>query len=136
MAEQGWLAAIVPEELGGLGLGVTDAAIIARSTGYAVYPEPFVAAGLMAPRLLVNADRPTEHRRRLASLVNGSCVATVAWQDERGGLTPQSSGIRVAPERAQFIAVRHKSFCSGTGRRRLSRVSDVAERVGNLLDRA
>jgi 3-oxochol-4-en-24-oyl-CoA dehydrogenase len=98
MAEQGWLSAIVPEELGGLGLGVSDAAIIARRVGYAVYPEPFVAAGLMAPRLLVNADRPTEHRYRLASLLNGSCVATVAWQGERGGLEPQSCDISVVPK--------------------------------------
>src|SRR5581483_6905477 len=52
LAENGWLTILVPEELGGAGIGVDAVAIIARRIGYGAFPEPFVAAGVLAPVVL------------------------------------------------------------------------------------
>ena len=40
--EQGWLAVLVPEEHDGLGLGLLDAAVIARAFGAATAPTPWL----------------------------------------------------------------------------------------------
>jgi alkylation response protein AidB-like acyl-CoA dehydrogenase len=109
LAEQGWLAIVVPENLGGLGLGVSAAAIIARRLGYVAYPEPFVAAGVMAPACLAKADNPEQCCGYLTSIMKGNCVATVAWQGESGGMAAQDCGVRITPAKGG-------AFLSGTSR--------------------
>lgn len=48
VADQGWLAGLVPEQYGGLGLGLLDAAVIARCWGEAVAPGPLPATTVAA----------------------------------------------------------------------------------------
>src|SRR5262245_58738971 len=43
MAELGWLGILVPERYGGLGLGLTEMAIVAQGLGRALGPEPLAA---------------------------------------------------------------------------------------------
>src|SRR5438309_1459029 len=42
IGEQGWLAVLVPEEYDGLGLGLLDAAVLARCWGEGCVPGPFL----------------------------------------------------------------------------------------------
>jgi alkylation response protein AidB-like acyl-CoA dehydrogenase len=42
IGEQGWLAVLVPEQYDGLGLGLLDAAVLARCWGEGVVPGPFL----------------------------------------------------------------------------------------------
>src|SRR5437763_9285815 len=42
VGEQGWLAVLVPEEYDGLGLGLLDAAVLARCWGEGCVPGPFL----------------------------------------------------------------------------------------------
>jgi alkylation response protein AidB-like acyl-CoA dehydrogenase len=44
ITEQGWPALLVPEEHGGLGLGLLDAAVVARCLGAGVVPGPITAS--------------------------------------------------------------------------------------------
>lgn len=57
IVENGFTLAMLPEELDGLGLGMTDFALIAEQAGYAALPEPLIeSAGVAAP--LLAAVRP------------------------------------------------------------------------------
>jgi alkylation response protein AidB-like acyl-CoA dehydrogenase len=76
IAENGWLTILVPEELGGAGIGLDAVAVIARSLGYGAFPEPFVAAGVLAPLVLSAAD----DQDRLAPVLDGSSVVGVCWE--------------------------------------------------------
>ena len=51
MAEQGWLGALVPAGGGGLGLGLTEAALLLEQAGRALAPEPAGAAMTAAAAL-------------------------------------------------------------------------------------
>ena len=51
MAEQGWLGILVPEERGGLGLGMTEAALLLEQAGRALAPEPVGASIVTAAAL-------------------------------------------------------------------------------------
>ena len=46
IAELGWLSILVPEDDGGLGLGIAEVASIAVEVGRQLLPEPFVDAGV------------------------------------------------------------------------------------------
>lgn len=73
MADLGWLGLAVPEEHGGIGLGLVDQAILMEQLGYWNAPGAFFStAGIAIPLLLKLGA--TEH---LPSLIDGSQKAAV-----------------------------------------------------------
>ena len=86
MAGMGWLGVLIPEEYGGLGLDLRAAAIIAEQLGRALYPEPYSTSAVMATLALLHGDSAELRQRLLPRLAAGEIVASLAWQDERGGL--------------------------------------------------
>src|SRR5687767_11463423 len=48
MAELGWLGILVPEQHGGLGLGLAEMAIVAKGLARTLSPEPLAAAAVLA----------------------------------------------------------------------------------------
>ena len=108
IGDNGWLTILVPEELGGAGIGVDAVAIIARQLGYGAFPEPFVAAGVLAP-LVLSAVRDDRAAERLAPVLDGSSVVGVAWDTGvvaggAGRLTGTSRFVGVAGADAYVIA--------------------------------
>jgi alkylation response protein AidB-like acyl-CoA dehydrogenase len=105
LAANGWIGIAVPEELGGAGLGPRADAIVARRLGYAGFPEPFVAAAVLAPALLAAAG--DEAGETLAAAIAGERLAAVAWQGFEGGLDAAAVEVRAADGelagRARFL---------------------------------
>jgi len=75
MAAGGWLGITMPEELGGSGLGVTEAAImmttVAKSGGAAAAMST-LQINLFAPHPIVVLGTPEQKERMLTPLINGS----------------------------------------------------------------
>jgi alkylation response protein AidB-like acyl-CoA dehydrogenase len=84
IGEQGWLAVMVPEEHDGIGLGLLDAAVLARAFGAAVTPGPWLGTILAAEavRLAGSAGQQASWLPRLAA---GEAKGAVAL------MTPGSS---------------------------------------------
>ena len=93
MADQGWLQVLVPEDAGGLGLGLDAAVAIATRLGYANYPEPYVAAAVLPTAVLTRGDNPALAERLLSDLSSGACVMTAAWQDDGGALAASATAV-------------------------------------------
>ena len=85
MAGQGWLSILVPEDLDGLGLGMGAAAVIAERLGFALHTEPYVAAGVMAPRCVARCGSDAA-RTLLSGMLSGEILAAPAWQAQGGRL--------------------------------------------------
>ena len=51
IVELGWLALLLPEEHGGLGLGVRELVALSEELGGALVPEPVAAVATMVPLL-------------------------------------------------------------------------------------
>jgi alkylation response protein AidB-like acyl-CoA dehydrogenase len=96
LADNGWLSILVPEELGGAGIGVDAVAIVARALGRGAFPEPFAAAGVLAPVVLAAAG----DAKRLAAVLAGEALVGVGW---RPGVTVEADG-RLRGE-TRFIGV-------------------------------
>lgn len=95
IAEQGWLSVLVPISHGGLGVGVGAAAVIARQFGRGALTEPFVAVGVMAALCLVGATPAPIWEQRLADLMAGKLVASLAWQAPAGDFNHSATGVEV-----------------------------------------
>ena len=69
LAEQGWLAVLIPEEHDGLGLGLLDASVIVRCLGAGAVPGPYVSTLLAAEaiRLAGSAEHQASWLPRVAA---------------------------------------------------------------------
>lgn len=97
MADLGWLGLALPESLGGLGMGMGEAATLAEALGRKAVPEPFVAAALMPSLLLSHADSTSALVQGLAAgIASGEGLHSVAWQEEAGSLEGTDPGTRLS----------------------------------------
>lgn len=85
LADLGVAGVIVPDEHGGLGLGLLEAALISEALGRHVAPVPFVATAVMAPLALMMAGSPAQQKRWLPRLASGELRASVAASEYAGG---------------------------------------------------
>jgi len=90
MVEQGWTAVEVPEEVGGLGLGTVEVAVLLEEIGRHVAPVPF-ASTLLALGALARAGRHDWVER----LAGGDAVGCVAWSRPRRGDLRVEAGDRL-----------------------------------------
>lgn len=91
VAGMGWPALIVPEDLGGLGLGWVEVAIIAEQLGASLLPVPFYST-LGAITALMLAGSEQQKKEYLPALAEGSKIGTVAlWE----GHDQTESGVRL-----------------------------------------
>lgn len=85
LAELGLPGLLVPEEHGGLGLGLTEAALAAEALGRVVAPSPFLGSAVLAPLALRLAGSAEHQGRWLPRLAAGQAVAGVAISEPIAG---------------------------------------------------
>ena len=84
MAELGWLGVLIPEEYGGLGLGLAEAAIIAEGLSRSLAPEPYTASAVLAAGAIVQSDNERLKSTLLAEVAAGKTIPALAWQEQAG----------------------------------------------------
>ncbi|MBG6286997.1 acyl-CoA dehydrogenase [Pseudomonas nitroreducens] len=97
MAELGWTAVMLAEELGGTGLGLREACALSEVMGERILAEPFVACCVI-PSVLLGASGPgaANEREQLAQwLQSGERLLSFAWQEKAGQLDVGQSACRV-----------------------------------------
>ncbi len=77
VAEFGLPGIVIPEEFGGLGLGLLDAALASEALGRAVAPVPFLGV-VLAPLALMMAGTDAQRAEWLPRLAAGEVLAAVA----------------------------------------------------------
>jgi alkylation response protein AidB-like acyl-CoA dehydrogenase len=100
ICELGWPALLVPEEHGGLGLGVVELAVVQEELGAALAPTPFLSTVVAAA--LIDAAGSAEQRARwLPGLASGEARGAVAKLADDGGWTavPDAGGADVVVAR-------------------------------------
>lgn len=85
MAEAGWLGLMLPEDLGGAGLGLSEQAILSEALGRALITEPLAQLSVFSGTLLAGAEAGAERTRLAEGLIAGSLVVTPVWQTIDGG---------------------------------------------------
>jgi alkylation response protein AidB-like acyl-CoA dehydrogenase len=89
-AELGWLALSVPESDGGLGLGMSGAAILYEELGRSLAPVPILGTLLVADAVVAAGTR-AQKERWLPDLISGAAVASL----QVVGPKPKASTVRL-----------------------------------------
>ena len=113
MAKMGWLGVLVAEGHGGLGLGLAEAAIVARGLARALLPEPFTAVAVLAASVLAASDNETLQRKLLPRLVSGAVIPVLAWQERAGAIGAAEIETRAVPCEGGFRLNGCKRFVAG-----------------------
>ena len=85
VAELGVTGILIPEEFGGLGLQLLDAALVAEALGRHVAPVPFVASSVMVPLAILGAGSEAQKKKCLPQLASGALIAGVAVSEHASG---------------------------------------------------
>lgn len=113
MAELGWLGILVPEQYGGLGLGLTEAAIVAEGLAQVLAPEPFTAAAVLAATAVVGGDNEPLKQALLPQFISGAVIPAVAWQEHAGALDIVAIAAKAVPFEGGFRVSGGKRFIAG-----------------------
>jgi len=93
-ADFGWLGLLVPEEHGGLGCSVLDAAILSEELGHAIVLEPVLASAVVATRLIDRSGNRSVRGSRLPRLASGEAIIALANEEPQqrrvDGALPQT----------------------------------------------
>jgi alkylation response protein AidB-like acyl-CoA dehydrogenase len=111
-AELGWFGILVPEARGGLGLGVGEMAVIAEELGRGLLGDPIVATAFAA-RLLQHGANEALNERLLPSVVDGSALPCVAWQEGVGGIDVAATATTARAAGDGFVLDGGKRFVAG-----------------------
>ena len=84
MAEAGWTGLLLPEELGGSGLGLAEQAVLSEALGRALICEPLAMTAVFPAVLLANAPASSERDRLAARLASGQAIVAPAWRSPPG----------------------------------------------------
>ncbi len=98
IVELGWTGLLVPEALGGLGLGMIDAVVVQEELGRAVFPGPYFSSAIVATL----AARALGLDDRLTALAAGSERGTVALEEAGHGDPIERLRVRATGRGAQY----------------------------------
>jgi alkylation response protein AidB-like acyl-CoA dehydrogenase len=84
LAELGWLGLIVPEALGGSGLGTLELVIVAEEMGAVVFPGPYFSTVCLGAQAILAAATAEQKQARLGALAAGRHRTTLAVAEETG----------------------------------------------------
>jgi len=111
-AELGWFGILLPEAQGGLGLGISEMAVIAEELGKGLLADPVVATAFAA-RLLQHGANEALNERLLPSVADGSRLPCVAWQEGVGGVDPSAIATAARADGDGFVLDGTKRFVAG-----------------------
>ena len=81
MAELGWAGIVVPEELGGAGLGYAELGVVLEETGRTLMAHPLVSTVLLGGSAILLGGNETQKKDVLPSVCEGDRILALAYQE-------------------------------------------------------
>lgn len=83
MAALGWTGMIIPERLGGAGLGFSELTPVLEELGRSLVPEPFLSTVLLGGQALLLSGASAQAEAWLPKICSGDAVLALAFQERR-----------------------------------------------------
>jgi alkylation response protein AidB-like acyl-CoA dehydrogenase len=94
LAELGLLGMTVPEEHGGSGMSMLDAAVVYTELGRALAPSPHFVSSVMSAGVIDRAGSAQQREEWLSAISAGEVIVTTAWLEPGRGFGPD--GVQLA----------------------------------------
>lgn len=107
IADAGWPALLVPEEQGGLGLGLAEAVAIAEEIGRSYIAEPVLPVAVQAVSLLRRLPGGALRDELLGGIADGSRLVGMAWQRRPGQIRAEAAASARADGDAWVLAAEY-----------------------------
>jgi len=108
-AEMGFCGILVPEKLGGSGLGYVEAGVIMEEIGRNLTPSPFLSTALLGATTLLRGGNDARNRELLPKLAAGDVVMAMAI-DERTKHAPSAITLKAERSGNGFALTGDKCF--------------------------
>jgi alkylation response protein AidB-like acyl-CoA dehydrogenase len=92
--EVGVAAITIPDDYGGLGGDLADAAIVLGELGRALTPGPFLGSAVLAARAILTCGDDEARARLLPGIAAGTTIAALAWAGRHGRWDPREAAVR------------------------------------------
>jgi len=115
MAENGWLGITMPEELGGAGLGVTDAALLMQTIGNsagAISACSTIHINLFGPHAVVKHGTKEQKERIIPPLIEGTSKACFGVTEPDAGLDTTHISTRAVKQGSTYMVHGQKVWTS------------------------
>ncbi len=109
IADQGWTGLTIPEEQGGLALGLVELAVVAEEMGRACFPGAFLS-NVTAATLIERGGSETQRTRYLQPMAAGEFKATIALLEESANWDPDSIKLKAKRNEEVFTITGKKLF--------------------------
>ncbi|MEW4467926.1 acyl-CoA dehydrogenase family protein [Parasphingorhabdus sp. JC815] len=90
IVEMGWLGAAIPEEYGGLGLGMLELCVIAEELGRVLAPVPFGSSAYFFAEAVKLAGTEEQKAEYLPKVADGTIIGCIATTEGPGPLSAAS----------------------------------------------
>jgi len=94
MVAAGWFGAMLPEDDGGMGLGLAEVAVVAGGLAAGLLPEPFTASAILPLLLLSGSENAGLRDELIPEILTGEILAAVAWQEDANVIDPRHTTAR------------------------------------------
>ena len=92
ISSMGWTGTSIPEEYGGLGLGMLELCVIAEELGRSLAPIPFSSSIYLFAEFLKNYGSEEQKKKYLPSIASGESIGSFALAEKNG--TPKPGNIQ------------------------------------------
>lgn len=131
---QGWLGIMLPEECGGLGLGLCDALILYEELGQVLAPGPFLANSVLLPAFVTSCSSTGPLDALSSSVLAGESVLALGEVSDRGTIYFDHPGLAthvlVAPAGKNALAIRS----IGNAKTRDRKAFDPTQPLAEIMD--
>jgi len=103
LADLGLLGLTLPEEHGGSGMTMLDAAVVYEEIGRALLPSPHFVSCVLAAGVLLRGGDSALQTAWLPRIASGDAVLTIAWLEPGGGFGRNGVQLTATPDGDAFV---------------------------------
>ncbi len=136
LGQLGLLGLTLPEQYGGSGMSMLDAAVVYEEFGRSLAPTPHFVSCIVSAGAIVEAGDDTQKKEILAKVVTGETILTPAWLEPQNGYGAKGVQMRAVKDGDAYVlngAKRHVLFANSAQLVVLVRTGDGDKDVSLLL---
>ena len=105
------LGILIPEEFGGSGMNMLDAAVVYEEFGRSLAPSPHFVSCVLAAGAILEGGTDDQKKEWLPRIASGDAIVSPAWLEPHNGYGPKGVQLRAQADGDDFVLSGTKLHC-------------------------